>query len=597
MPEAGESGRLRDSVGYRNVLSLSKLAILNDAAPYAAACVETALLGHSGATTGASTARLAAFAATAASIAFASNLFNFLTTVVMARVGQALGGRRWRALGQEVRAAAGTALVLGGCCAALLFACEDALLGGSASGGGLFALSAEARAAAAPLYRLRLCAIPCLFAQRVSSGLLGGFQRIEALTAVNLGAAAVELGGVWWALRGDGGGGEDDSEAALRRCGWAFVASSAFGAGLSAALVLALPPAEARGKLRMLPRCCGGTDGGDGEEAVGDGGGGGGGGGSGASAALGEEKGGEAGVGAECERASSSSPSSSSSSSSFSSSSFSACSFLRDSSAMMGRSLFLQGSVFAMAAVASQLDRDAETPGGGGGDGGAVLAAHSIAMQLWMLESNVVDGFADVGTMLGSKMLGALAELQAAGGGTAAAAQQQQRELGAALRTLTNRVLLLSLATGLGCSVALGAAPTAVQGAFSTDPAVLAHLRRVWPLLCAMQVPNAGVFAYDGFIAATRSFAWARNVIGVGVVLLLAPGLALTVSTFRTLLALWCSKAALNAWRLLAAFVLIHVQFWRRWGGGSPLCCGSGTAGKEEKKGGAALGSPLLPHD
>ena len=44
-PEAiGESGRLRESVGYRNVLSLSKLAILNDAAPYAAACVETALV-------------------------------------------------------------------------------------------------------------------------------------------------------------------------------------------------------------------------------------------------------------------------------------------------------------------------------------------------------------------------------------------------------------------------------------------------------------------------------------------------------------------------------------------------------------------------
>ena len=146
----------------------------------------------------------------------------------------------------------------------------------------------------------------------------------------------------------------------------------------------------------------------------------------------------------------------------------------------------------------------------------------------------------------------------------------------------------------------LGVAPGAVQRVFTADPAVLAQLHVVWPLLVAMQVPNAGVFGFDGFIAATRSFAWVRNVLFAGVALLLAPGLALTASKYRTLLALWCAKAVLNAWRLATAFVLIYVQFWRKWGGRAPCDNtrarqGSGEYCGEKADGG--LGSPLLQDD
>lgn len=516
--------------GLRRVLSKSLPAIINDAAPYAAACVETALLGHSGSHPAMSSARLAAFAAVAASVAFATSTFNFLTTVVMARVGQALGAQRWRALGREVRTASAAALLLGGSCAALLLVCESALLGDAAGGGGLFSLSAEARAAACALFHLRLCAIPALFVQRVCSGLLGGFQRMRVVMAVNLTAAAVELSGVWWALRG----GDNDSVGSLRRCGWAFVASSAVGATASAVLVLAMPPPESKGMLRILPHCrCWRRGGGPSDILQ-------------STADFQEESSRASGTSTPDE--------------------FSACSFLRDSGAMMARSFCLQGSVFAMAAVASQLDRDK--------GGNAILAAHTILMQLWMLESNVVDGFADVGTMLGSKMLGAIeeaAEAAAASGSGAAAAAARRDELGAEMRLLTNRVMVLAVVTGAGSAIVLGAASSAVQRAFSSDPAVQEQLRSVWPLLIVMQVPNAGVFGFDGFIAATRSFAWVRNVLIIGVTLLLGPGLVLTTSTFRTLLALWCSKASLNAWRLVTAYVLIYVQFWRRWGG-QPLC-------------------------
>ena len=75
---------------------------------------------------------------------------------------------------------------------------------------------------------------------------------------------------------------------------------------------------------------------------------------------------------------------------------------------------------------------------------GALLCAHHVSLQIWMLTSYVVDGFADVGTMLGGQFLG--------GGWLAAVAY---RALGARCRPCHR---LLSHAYCLeydkGCSVA-----------------------------------------------------------------------------------------------------------------------------------------------
>ena len=84
---------------WARLLALSLPAIVNEATPYAALVAETAMLGHSAAQHHATaTSRIAAFAAVAAIIAFATGLFNFLFSVVMARVGHALGQHRSAAL-------------------------------------------------------------------------------------------------------------------------------------------------------------------------------------------------------------------------------------------------------------------------------------------------------------------------------------------------------------------------------------------------------------------------------------------------------------------------------------------------------------------
>ena len=100
-----------------------------------------------------------------------------LVPVSFPELGHALGGQLWTKLAGEVRTAAAAAIALGLCCSGVLYLAEDALLGSSdGSTIGLFKLTAHARVAATPLYRLRLCSVPALFVQRVGAGLLGGLQ-------------------------------------------------------------------------------------------------------------------------------------------------------------------------------------------------------------------------------------------------------------------------------------------------------------------------------------------------------------------------------------------------------------------------------------
>ena len=125
------------------------------------------------------------------------------------------------------------------------------------------------------------------------------------------------------------------------------------------------------------------------------------------------------------------------------------------------RSLLLQGCMFSLYVLASRL-------------GTSTLAAHHIIFQLWSLTSYICDGFADVGTMLGSKMLG----------------EGQPGRLNA----LANRLLMMGLGVGtLTFSLLIGAREQ-IQTVFTRDPSVIAELNDNWWLLAAMQPVNASVF-------------------------------------------------------------------------------------------------------
>lgn len=208
------------------------------------------------------------------------------------------------------------------------------------------------------------------------------------------------------------------------------------------------------------------------------------------------------------------------------------CQLAADSSNVLLRSLLLSGSMYSLSVRAAVL-------------GAAPLAAHAVVMQLWMITSYVADGFADVGTMRGARMLGA-------GDGDG-------------MRRLTLRVGALGVATGVGAAAVMAVYSDGIARLFTRDAAVVGVLRATWPLLCALQPINATVFVYDGLMYATQSFAFVRNALAIGVLGGFAPALWAAATYGRTLRALWAAKAVLNSWRCLSALFRIHLQLWPTW--------------------------------
>ena len=204
--------------------------------------------------------------------------------------------------------------------------------------------------------------------------------------------------------------------------------------------------------------------------------------------------------------------------------------FLRDSADMMIRSLALQGSVWSMSVISSRLGTD-------------VLAAHHVAMLIWMLLSFVVDGFADLATMLGAAMIGA-GEYNAFG-------------------RLVIRLVRLSLVTGIFAGLALCLFEDAiikVMLATSTDDA-LSALHSVWLLLSVAQITNSLVFVYDGVMSAAGEFRFVRNAIVVGVILYVVTITALFEVCGGSLLNIWLAKLVLNVWRAATSVYRIHGVF------------------------------------
>ena len=205
-----------------------------------------------------------------------------------------------------------------------------------------------------------------------------------------------------------------------------------------------------------------------------------------------------------------------------------------DSLNVLIRSLCLSGSVLALTVATTRLDNATDS-----------LNAHAVVLQLWMITSYVVDGFADAGTMLGAKLLGAGDVRQ--------------------MRWLTTVLCVLGLGTGVAAGVLLAVLRDPLITVFTRNTATIELLRGpLWVVLCVLQPINALVFVYDGLLYATRSFRYVRNALLIGALAIFAPALGAAVCV-HTLLAIWIAKAALNVWRCVTALVRIHCMLKLHW--------------------------------
>ncbi len=118
--------------------------------------------------------------------------------------------------------------------------------------------------------------------------------------------------------------------------------------------------------------------------------------------------------------------------------------------------------------------------------GTAAVAAHQIAIQLWIFLALVIDALAIAGQAIVGKEIGA---------GNPSIAKQ-----------VSNRLLALGLLFGIVLAAALGLISPWLASWFTTDEAVVLAFASILPILIVMQPINGLVFVWDGIAIGGAAF-------------------------------------------------------------------------------------------
>jgi putative MATE family efflux protein len=123
--------------------------------------------------------------------------------------------------------------------------------------------------------------------------------------------------------------------------------------------------------------------------------------------------------------------------------------------------------------------------------GTTALAAHQIALQLWLFCALALDAIAIAAQSLIGAELGA---------GRGAPAQELGRKIG-----------VIGGVCGAILGVLIAAGAVVVPGWFTSDPAVRAQAMIAWPWFVAMQPLGGVVFALDGVLIGAGDVRYMRN--------------------------------------------------------------------------------------
>eukprot|EP00051_Salpingoeca_urceolata_P030054 m.491883 g.491883 ORF g.491883 m.491883 type:complete len:553 (-) comp30916_c0_seq1:110-1768(-) len=480
---------------FVRLLLLSAQAAVSEAALPIATLVAVGVLGHhhdpghkpspppsaavassTGTTTATPSEVVAAFAAVEAVLTFVANITNFLVVVTMAQLTKARSHGDARAVRLRGLLALGVAGGLGVTLAGVVYALRTPLVQE------LYALSPAVRHLVPPYLPWRLGCLPLLFVQRACAGILGGCHRLGMLTVLQVLNAAAYALAVYVA-------------AGVLHKPLSHVGAAIFATQVPSTLAFLLGAAKA---LRSEQR-----------DAT-----------SGKNSSKGKGK----------HDSDTGRPDQAPEPAAGTATTRRGCcpavvvEYLSKSGDLVVRSVLLQATVFALSIGAGHL-------------GTHTLAAHQVLIQLWMVTSYVVDGTADVATMVGAHLVA--------------------RGDGVRMRRLTWRLGLVAGVTGAVASIVFFAAEAPIQRLFTSDMAVRHALAEAWPVLAGFQLVNALVFFLDGAVFAFQAFSFVRNVMLVGFFVLFLPAFLAALLHWHAWLGLWIAKGLLNSWRCGTAMAYV----------------------------------------
>ena len=172
--------------------------------------------------------------------------------------------------------------------------------------------------------------------------------------------------------------------------------------------------------------------------------------------------------------------------------------------------------------------------------GETVMAAHTIAMNIWLFSSFFIDGYANAANALSGRLFG------------------ERNMVG--LKSLTRKIVWISMGIGvlLGASYALGY--RAIPSFFTNDPLVKHYFLTIFWMVIVMQPINAIAFAYDGIFKGLGEAKLLRNALLLSTFLVFFPFVWISSMFDWGFYAVWGS---LMVWMISRGGTLMVL--FRRW--------------------------------
>jgi putative MATE family efflux protein len=165
--------------------------------------------------------------------------------------------------------------------------------------------------------------------------------------------------------------------------------------------------------------------------------------------------------------------------------------------------------------------------------GVAEAAAHAVLINIWLLFSFLVDGFANAGNAIGGKLLGS--------------------KDAASLRYLAHKTSLYGVVMAVVLALICTLLYPFLGKRFTDDPEVLEVISNTFWIVLLMQPINALAFVYDGIFKGWGEASYLRNLLWLLTALVFLPVLFLLDYFDWKLRAVWC---AFFAWMIGRAAVL-----------------------------------------
>ena len=175
--------------------------------------------------------------------------------------------------------------------------------------------------------------------------------------------------------------------------------------------------------------------------------------------------------------------------------------------------------------------------------GAAILSAHEVAFQLFLLCSEVIDGLAVAGQALVAKYLGSHR-------------QQTAYRMGKTL------LICGTVAGGLFAGLFLGAKESIIQF-FTKSPAVMIALGgSIFYLVALYQPLNGIVFVLDGLLIGADDTRFLMRAMLVGALAIFMPLSWLALQQDWGLMGIWLGVSALMTWRLATNLLRFRSKHW-----------------------------------